>query len=147
MLKKFATIYWKGRKNWDFSTIAAWFNYRPIFWGWFVGHSVSMISHKNTFPSEFASFLTILLLLYSQFQNQLFLFHFQKIVWNVLFLILVFILHLISSFVNGRSLSKTVMTLILPKFEQRYWIVCHSVYLTAFQHLHWKTIQAWINNV
>ena len=49
MLKKFATIYWKGRKNWDFSTIAAWFNYRPIFWGWFVGHSVSMISHKKYF--------------------------------------------------------------------------------------------------
>ena len=42
-----------------------------MFWGWFVGYSVPLISHKNTFPSDFVLFQTIMLPLYSQFQNQL----------------------------------------------------------------------------
>ena len=49
-----------------------------MFWGWFVGYSVSMISHKNTFLSDFVSFQTILLLLYPQFENQLSFSHFKN---------------------------------------------------------------------
>ena len=49
-----------------------------MFWGWFVGYSVSLISHKNTFLSDFVSFQTILLLLYPQFENQLSFSHFKN---------------------------------------------------------------------
>lgn len=85
-----------------------------------------MISHENTFLSNFVSFLTIVLFLHQQFQNQLFFSHFFQYFCNVLFLD--FILYLISSFIHGGSLSSNLMTLVLTKFY------------IHLKNLHWKTI-------
>ena len=74
-------------------------------------YSVSTISHENTFLSNFVSFLKILLKILISLstisKSILFFSYFFKIVF------LNFILHLISSFIHGRSLSSIVMILFL----------------------------------
>ena len=97
-----------------------------MFWGCFLGYSVSLISHKNTFLSDFVSFQTILLLLYPQFQNQLSSSDFLTIVgmsccW-------IFFGILISSFIHGGSLSLILMTLLLTKFEKILNRVSFSIF-------------------
>ena len=86
---------------------------------------VSLISHKKTFRTNFLSFQTILLLLYPISKSVIFP-PFFKYCWNVLFLD--FILHLISSFINGGSMSLIVTTLLLTKFEK----ILNSVSLSIF---------------
>ena len=63
---------------------------------------------------------------------------FLKYCWNVLFLD--FMLHLVSSFIRGGSLSLIAMTFLLTKSEKKK-LNCMSFSIsTCFLHLHWKTI-------
>ena len=118
-----------------------------------MSYLVSKISHNDNF-FFLLSFLTMLLLLIPQFQNQLFFSLFINIVEMTCFEI--FILHLISLFINGGSFSSTIMTVLLAKFE-KYWIVCHSVYIYIYIYVYiytyiymyiyteWHTIQYFSN--
>ena len=93
-----------------------------MFWGWFVGYSVSAIIHENNFLFDFVSFLTFLLLLYSK----LFVFlSFFKFHWNVFFLD--FNLHFIYLFVHGESLASSVTTLHLTKLFN--YFICFSTFV------------------